>query len=178
MASSNAATRSIPVVLSFTQQGPDCASPAIWEALANANLRIDLPEAFFTSGGASGTVTISTLQDNIIRFDALGALYAPGITRVELLEQSATIGAAVAPGVPTTIYFDLPGVQDLNNAIPDLIWDIQPPQSIVTFGPRTIVGTKLQIDLYRGEIGATPPYPVISVKARGRIFVIPSPQPL
>jgi hypothetical protein len=177
MASSNGATRSIPVTLSFTRQGPECASPALWEALANANLRIDLPESFFTTT-SSGGVAVSTLQDNIIRLDSLGALYAPGITRVELTEQSATIGASVAPGVPTTIYFDLPGVQDLNNAIPDIIWDIQPFESIVTFGPRLIVGSKLQIDVYRGEIGATAPYPVISIKARGRIFVIPSPQPL
>ncbi len=176
MASSNGATRSIPVTLSFTKQGPDCATPALWEALANANLRIDLPEAYFTS--TTGGVSVSTLQDNIIRLDALGALYAPGITKVELVEQSATIGDSVAPGVPTTIYFDLPGVQDLNNAIPDIIWDIQPPQSIVTFGPRQVVGTKLQIDVYRGEVGDTAPYPVISIKARGRIFVIPSPQPL
>lgn len=178
MASSNGATRSIPVVLNFTRQGPDCVSPAFWEALANANLRIDLPEEYFTSGASGTGVAVSTLQDNIIRLDALGALYAPGTVKVALTEQSATIGASTAPGVPTTISFDLPGIQDLNNAIPDIIWDIQPPEQIVTFGPRNIVGTKLQIDVYRGEIGDTAPYPVISIKARGTVFVIPSPQPL
>lgn len=179
MANQDSATNSIPVTLSFTEQGPECVSPAFWEALRNANLRISLPVAFTSGTGADGfTLRTSTLADNITRIDNQGAIYTPGIVKVELTEQTVTMTTTTAPGVPVTMTFATPGVPDLENAIRNIEFDIQPPQSPIYIGPPQIVNGNLNFDIYRiGAAADPPPYLEVVIKGRGRLFVIPSPNP-
>lgn len=176
MANQNGLTTSIPVTLEFTEQGPECVSPAFWEALRNANLRISLPADFLSSiGGGSTSVAISTLQDNITRLDGQGAIYTPGLQIVEVEEQTVTLTSTTAPGVPVTMVFSLPSVPDLETAINNITFSKQPPEVGVSEGPWEVVGSNLQKSFYRVDDGSSAPYPEVVIKGRGRLIVVPAP---
>lgn len=168
-------TTSVPVTLTFTRQGNDCITPAFWEALERANLRVTLPT---TTTGTTTTVEASSLSDNIARIDSEGKVYVPGITKVELAEQSITLSETTAPGTPVEIAFAATGVADLENALQNISFRVAPPESAVYIGPPRLVSGYIKFDVYRQEsTEAGPTYPEIVVTGSGRLFVIPSPSP-
>lgn len=172
----NAATQSVPVTISFTEQG-GCVTPAFWEALRNANIRVTLPTTF--SGGSGTTeVKASTLPDNITRIDSEGAIYTPGIVKVELTEQTVTLTTTTAPGVPVTMTFATPGVSDLQNALRNIDFDVQPPESPVYIGPARLASGNIVYNIYRIDDGTSTPWPEVVIRGSGRVFVVPSPSPL
>ena len=177
MANQDASTQSVPVTISFTEQGGDCISPAFWEALRNANIRVTIPSTT-SSGGSVIQIKASTISDNITRIDSQGAIYTPGVVKVELSEQTITLTTSTAPGVPVTMSFAASGVPDLQNAIQNISFDIQPPESPVHIGPPQLSGSSINFNIYRTDDGtAGPTYPEVVIKGRGRLFVMPSPSP-
>ncbi len=178
MANQDGLTQSVPVTISFTEQGSDCVSPAFWEALRNANIRVSLPTSGTSNTGGTVKVSASTISDNITRIDSQGAIYTPGVVKVELTEQTVTLTTATAPGVPVNMSFSAPGVPDLQNAIQNISFDIQPPESPVYIGPPQLSANVISFSIYRIDDGtAGPTYPEVVIKGRGRLFVIPSPSP-
>ena len=167
-------TTSVPVTLTFTRQGNDCITPAFWEALERANLRVTLPT---TTTGTTTTVEASSLSDNIARIDSEGKVYVPGITKVELAEQSITLSESTAPGTPVEIAFAATGVADLENALQNISFRVAPPSSPVYISPPRLVSGYIKFDVYRQESTDTSPYTEIVVTGSGRLFVIPSPSP-
>ena len=171
----DAATTSIPIRVSWTPQGVQCAQPAIIEALQQANWRIDLPNSVLDPSQQS--FTASTLDGNIFRIDSTGAGYVPGITKVELAEQTVTLSSTDDPTDTLELVFEASGVNDLENVIPAIYFEITPPGSSVAIGPPRDVGTEIRFTVNRVDIGGSAPFPVITVRGRGRLFIIPSPEP-
>lgn len=164
-------TSGVPVRVYFTPQAAQCLPPSMMDALIRANWRVDLP----TTTTASGTLMASTLQDNITSIDSEGAIYTPGITKVELQEQAITLTEDTAPGVPVEVAFDAPGVSDLQNALRNIDWTFEPPEAPVNIGPARLVGQQIRFSVYRVDTDDTAPYDEIIVRGSGRLFVIPSP---
>jgi hypothetical protein len=169
-------TQSVPVSLSFTRQGNDCITPAFWEALERANLRVTLPTT--TTGSTTTVVEASSLSDNIARIDSEGKVYVPGITKVELAEQTVTLSISTAPGVLVEIAFAATGVADLENALQNISFRVSPPEAAVYISPPRLTSGYIKFDVYRVQSTETAaPYPEILVTGSGRLFVIPSPSP-
>lgn len=175
MANSDAVRRSIPVTPSFTDHGLACVTPAIREALVNANWRITLPDDLFSTTTSSGSPTVSSLPGNLSRLDSQGGIYTASVAKVELTEQTVTLVESLAPGVPVTMSFGIQGIPDLENTAYNIEFDIEPPQ--VAFNKRgpVVVGNTIQYQLFRVDVGASAPYPEAVIKGRGRLFIIPSP---
>ena len=171
----DAATTSIPIRVTWTPQGTLCAQPAVIESLQQANFRIDLPNSVLDPSQQS--FTASTLDGNIFRIDSTGAGYVPGITKVELAEQTVTLSDTDSPTDTLELSFAASGVADLENVVPAIYFEITPPGSAVAIGPPRDVGTDIRFTVNRVDIGGTAPFPVITVRGRGRIFIIPSPEP-
>ena len=173
-ANSDAEFDGIPITVSFTQQGT-CFPAAVLEAFRTANWRAKLPT---TNTQTGVSVQVSTFPDNISRIDSEGKIYTPGISKVEVLEQTINLTADTAPGVPVQMSFDVQGATDLNNVINNINFDIQPPESPVYVGPPRIDGKRLVYSIYRMDNGTEPPYPAVVVRGFGRLFIVPSPSPV
>lgn len=173
---SNAQTDGVAVNVYFTEQGRACLPPKVLEALMTANWRVTFPSSNTVTGNSR--VQVSTLPDNIARIDNEGKIYVPGISKKEVLEQTINLSTTTAPGVPVEISFDASGATDLNNVINNINFDIQPPEAPVYIGPPRISGTRLVYSVYRIDNGSSSPYPEVSVRGFGRLFVVPSPSPI
>ena len=173
-ANSDSTNEGVKVTLTFTEQGRACLPPALVDALLQANLRVDIP-ASSTTGTTE--VKASTLDDNIARIDSDGAIYVPGLTSVELTEQTVNLGTTTAPGTPVTMTFSVPGVSDLTTAINNITFVKEPPQSPVYIDAPRLNGTSILYDIYRLETGESAPYPEVVIRGSGRLFVVPSPSP-
>ena len=165
-------TSGVPVRVYFTPQASVCLPPSLMDAFIRANWRVDIPTTTTTS---SGTVRASTLQDNITSIDSEGAVYTPGIVKVELQEQSITLTTTTGPGVPVEVAFEAPGVSDLQNALRNIDWTLEPPEAPVNIGPARLVGQQIRYSIYRIATTDTDPFDEIIVRGSGRLFVIPSP---
>ncbi len=175
----NSNTTGIPITVTFTEQGTgQCLPPQILDAFRAANWRANFPTTLATNVDGTVVLRASTLPDNITRIDNEGAIYTPGITKIEVEEQTVNIGTAVAPGVPVEMSFAVPSTTDLNNTINNINFDIQPPESPVYIGPPRLTAGRIYYSIYRIENGTTPPYPAIVVRGFGRLFIVPSPSPL
>lgn len=174
-ANSDSNNEGVKVILNFTEQGRACLPPALIEALTQANLRIDLPPSSIITPAVD--VKASTLDDNIAKIDSDGAVYVPGITRVELSEQTINLGTTTAPGTPVSMTFSVPGITDLTNAINNVNFVIEPPQSPVYISPPRFNGTNIVYDIYRLETGLTDPFSAVVIRGSGRLFIVPSPSP-
>ena len=172
----DANTIGVPIHVDFTEQGASCLPPSIMDAFRAATWRASFPQSL--SGTGNGGVQASTLPDNITRIDSEGKIYTPGITKIEIAEQIVTLTTTTAPGVPVEISFAAPGVNDLQNTINNIQWDIQPPESPVYISPPRLFNGRIYYNIYRIDNGSTPPYQQVIVRGFGRLFVVPSPSPL
>ncbi len=178
MATNQNSTRDgIPLTVTFTEQGRACMPPAFLEAFRTANWRAMFPSNLATSADGTVVLRASTLPDNITRIDVEGAIYTPGITKVEVAEQVVNLTPTTAPGDPVEISFVVPSNVDLNNSINNINFEIEPPESPVYISPPRLSGGRIRYTVYRIETGLTPPYPAVVVRGYGRIFTVPSPSP-
>lgn len=166
---------SIAVAVSWSANGVKCLPPAFVEALQQANFRINLPNDL--ANPQSATFAASTLSDNVFRIDSTGAGYVPGIIKIAVAEQTLTLAADDAPGEMYELVFSAPGVNDLENALNNIYFTIEPPQSPVNIGPPRKVGSEIRYTVTRMVSIDTAPFDVIVVSGRGALFVIPSPEP-
>jgi len=177
MANPDSTTTSIPVSVTWTAQATQCVPPAVIEALRGANFRIDLPSTIVNPG--TFVLTSSNFSDNIFKIDSEGAGYVPGVLKYTLTEQVVTFTAGTAVGEVVQVAFSAPGVSDLDNAIVDVSWTIEPTGSPINIGPKRILNGQVIFDLTRVDTGITSPdvLPVIVVRGSGKLLTFPSPSP-
>lgn len=177
MANPDSTTTSIPVSVTWTAQATQCVPPAVIEALRGANFRIDLPSTIVNPG--TFVLTASNFSDNIFKVDSEGAGYVPGVVKYALSEQVVTFTEATVVGQQVEVSFSAPGVSDLDNALVDVSWDIQPSGSPINIGPKRVSNGQIIFDLTRVDTGITLPdtLPIIVVRGSGKLLVFPSPSP-
>jgi hypothetical protein len=66
-------------------------------------------------------------------------------------------------------------VSDLQNALRNIDWTLEPPEAPVNIGPARLVGQQIRYSIYRIATTDTDPFDEIIVRGSGRLFVIPSP---
>lgn len=161
----------VAVTVQFNEQAvANCVSPALLDALRNANWYADIPDTSTSSG-----VQVSDQQYNLIRLDGNGALYAPASQVVTLVSQTVPFAKTVGPGVPVEVRFSIPTISDFSLAFPDVSFNIQPYGSLIRLGQRRIEPGNLIYSFYRDIDADMNNQEDAVIQASGKILLIPSP---
>lgn len=173
---SDASLQSITTSLIYTKPLDGCIPEGIFEALERMNLRFNMP---IQAGGTTGAFA-SSLQNNVIRIDAEGGIYAPAIVPLTIPETTIQLASDDAPGTEKSAFIATPGLSDPINALKDIRVTMNPASSPVNMtsvvASTGTTGIGLRIGFTRVDYGQSAPYTPVEITVTGVLWQIAQPE--